>query len=710
MTAEVEKSPSAQDRDDTPTPTGLARPSGVPLYAITIFVSAFLLFQVQPLIGRFILPWFGGAAGVWTTALMFFQVTLLIGYLYAHLVVDKLAIRTQVIVHLVLVGIAIAALPIIPEDSLAPDGTESPTIGILILLSLTVGVPYLVLSTSGPLLQAWFALSNPGRSPYRLYSLSNAGSLLALLSYPLIVERSMTLRTQGWVWSLGFVGFAFLVGTVAWRLRGVAGIAISNTRLPAGGPIPPWSTQAMWLALPAVATILLIAVTAQLTTDVSPIPLLWIVPLSIYLLSFILTFDSSRWYRRSVFVPLLIVALALMALSTTRYLELGVLTGVVLYSVLLFAATMSLHGELVGLKPDPRHLTRFYLMVALGGAIGGVFTGVVAPVIFDGVWEFHIALIATPMLLILARRLTGERFSLVPRVAMGAGIVTLALILAANVLLLDVNVLAADRSFYGVLRVRESFADDPQRHQFELIHGSIIHGQQFTDPERAREPIAYYAQDSGVGVAMTALRSRGPLRAGVVGLGAGTVAIYAEPGDSVVFYEIDPGVVAFADAYFTYLRDAVARGTEVSVLLGDGRLVLERQLDEGDPQQFDILFLDAFSGDAVPVHLLTVEAFAGYRQHLAPGGVIAFNVTNRYLDLSPVVRHLADEAGMVAMAIDTEADDARSINTSTWILLTDNRDFLTDPLVAAAVRPWRDTDKQPFAWTDDFSNLFSVLR
>lgn len=686
-----------------------SRGPGVVLFATTIFVSAFLLFQVQPLIGRFVLPWFGGAAGVWTTALLFFQVTLLIGYLYAHLVVDRLPLRRQVTLHAVLVGLAAATLPIIPGETLKPDGAGDPTIGILVLLALTVGLPYLVLSTTGPLLQAWFAAGHPGRSPYRLYALSNAGSLLALLSYPFAVERFFPLRGQAWAWSIGFVGFAALVGVIILQIYRRMPEAASSPSAVQGGIRPSWSIQWLWIALPAIASLLLIAVTAQLTTNISPIPLLWIVPLAIYLLSFILTFDSSRWYRRSVFGPAVAASLAVTALSLTGFLSLSLLVGAIVYSVMLFTVTMSLHGELVMLKPDPGHLTRFYLMIAVGGALGGVFTGVVAPIVFDGLWELHLGLVAAAALLVGVRYRTGDPPRL-SRPTLVLSVFTLLVMLGVVVLGERADVVAAERSFYGVLRVREYSADDPNQHRLTLIHGSIIHGLQFVDPERADWKVSYYSEDSGIGVAIAAMRNGDPLRMGMVGLGTGVIAAYAEPADELVFYEIDPSVVDFADAYFTYLGDARRRDASVDVLLGDARLVLERQLAMGEPQGFDILVVDAFSGDAIPVHLLTQEAFALYRSHLAPGGVVAFHISNRYLDLSPVVRGLAEANGMEALAVAGMADDDRGVLSSDWVLVTADADFASIPVAEEAIEPWTSDDRLPLLWTDDYSNILSVLR
>ncbi len=715
------------------------------VFAITIFVSAFLLFQVQPLIGKYILPWFGGTSGVWTTCMLFFQVLLLGGYLYAHLLQHFLRPRAQAIVHIALLVLAALTLPIIPADAWKPAPSDEPTLRILILLAVTVGAPYLMLASTAPLLQRWFSRTAPGASPYRLYALSNAGSLLALFSYPFLFERLFQLPVQAWTWSVGFIAFALLCTVCALRQMNATEPAAQEAEATAPAPaerVPGAGEILLWLALAGFGSIMLLAITNQLCQDVAVVPFLWLLPLSIYLLSFIITFESDRWYRRGVFGPLLLAGVAAGVFALARGIDLGLKWQIGLYTLTLFACCMSLHGELARSRPAPRYLTLFYVAVSAGGAIGGVFVAIVAPLVFDAFFELHVGLVGTCLLVLIAmarsvRPALRDAGAAARTMAFGGGALALAAIAMLGVTLgriatrTDGQIVRMERNFYGVLKVVGGGRIDPETldltaaevnpgyrefdvpfEQLELVHGRILHGMQLLYPELRDYPTTYYIPESGVGLALTEHPQREtpgrPFRVGAVGLGAGSLAVYGGAGVEMAFYEINPLVVDVAERHFSYLADARARGGEIALHMGDARLVMEEQLERGEPMRLDVLVVDAFSSDAIPVHLLTAECFEIYRRHLADGGVIVVHVSNRYLNLRPVVRAAADRMGLEARQIAVGSVEQASGNASDWILVTDNAGFLERIARAEWLREWDDQEK-PILWTDRYSNLFDVL-
>ncbi|GLH74365.1 hypothetical protein GETHLI_28670 [Geothrix limicola] len=682
------------------------------LPAATIFLSAFLLFQVQPMVGKLVLPWFGGSAGVWTTCLLFFQTLLLAGYLYAHMVMRHLTHRHQVRLHGALLLVACLSLPLRLHPWFRPTGGAEPLGRLLGLLMLTVGLPYLVLSTTGPLVQAWVA--RRGQVPYRLFALSNLASMLALLSYPICVEPFLPLKTQSWGWSVGFVAFAALVFSLA-RRHASEGPALSLPHAEAAPSSPPVQTW-LWVAFAALPSILLMAVTTHLSTNVAPIPFLWVLPLGLYLLSFILCFDGTRWYRRGLFLGMLPLLLTLMSMSLSpdfRYADyrfealsaaagwLGSVRGqVALFSLGLFVACMVAHGELARRRPHPRFLTGFYLRLSLGGALGGIFVAWAAPHLFTTYLELPLGLAAAAALAGLALAWDPGPRSRWKVVSAGAlGLLTAGL--GVHALRLDRDAdritVARGRNFYGTLAV----FDNPERTWRTLAHGTITHGGQFLDPAKADRPSTYYGPDSGVGLAIASL-GEGPRKLGVVGLGAGSLAAYGRAGDRLRFYEINAMVEPFARKHFTYLGHGRAAA---DIVLGDARLSLEAEA----PQGYDLLAIDAFSSDAIPVHLLTREAFALYFRHLNPGGILAVHVSNRYLALQPVVRAAVDAFGWQARVVDTESDQDEGTYGSTWVLVTRDGSFFDRP----AFQDNEDVKPLPAAslvWRDDFSNLFRALK
>jgi hypothetical protein len=711
-------------------------------FALTIFAGAFLLFEVQPFIAKYILPWFGGGPSVWTTCMLFFQVLLLGGYAYAHLLSRWLKPRTQVCIHLCLLAAALACLPVTPSETWKPLGKENPTWRILALLTSTLGLPYFVLSSTSPLMQQWFSLTNPGRSPFRLYALSNVGSLLALLSYPFFFETRLTRKAQAVWWGWGLGAFVLCCAVCAWKMwkeggrkqeqRPISEAKTSHAKgstpdkrkneeaaMESGGAgvSSRGLNRVLWLVLPACASILLLATTNKICQDVSVMPFLWVLPLALYLLSFMIAFDNPRWYARLLFVLALFGGLGWLcwAIPKDTHASLPVLIGG--YAFCLFVGSMVCHGELYRLKPDPQHLTSFYLMIAAGGALGGVMVALVAPRIFRGFYELPLGFLLCAALSLVpwVRSLTGMpsapevpkdlRRSNVKYLVSGLGI---ALCSLAGVMWLQIHKFPIQpveqvRNFYGVLSVFEVARDKPNTHHFVMQHGNTLHGLQFVNPAWAGWPTVYYDESSGVGRAILSLPQRGR-RIGLVGLGIGTLAAYGRTNDYYRFYEINPNVMRLARKYFTYAPRGLAKA---DCVIGDARLSLEKE----PPQNFDLLVLDAFNGDSIPVHLLTKEAFAVYDRHLNTNAIIAIHASNVFLDLEPLLLNLAHELGYQAAVIETRPrHDKWWVWPSTWILLCRNPEMLAAPGIREAVRPPEISHKQVRIWTDDFTSLFQVLR
>jgi hypothetical protein len=664
------------------------------LHATTVFLSAFLLFQIQPLLGKAILPWFGGTPAVWTTCLLFFQVLLLVGYAYAYWLARQPAPRQRWI-HLAVLGGSLFFLQILPDVTWRPTGNENPAWRILGLLAATIGVPYVTLSATGPLLQTWFRGRYPDRSPYRLYALSNVGSLLALLGYPFVVEPWLPLRLQATGWAAMFVAFAAVCAACAWRVPLPVTMAATAETAP---PTRRW----LWVAFPACGSVLLLATTNQLTQDVSVVPFLWVLPLSLYLLSFILCFDSDRWYRRGVWLTLWPLAAAGVGVALFRGVELALRWQVLLHTAGLFVSCMVCHGELARRRPAPQHLTGFYLLVAAGGALGGICVGLVAPVTLPDLYKYHGVWVVTGGLLAVvlfaeARRWPAIGFAVAATILAGAFIWQVHRTRDSQV---DIV-----RNFYGVLRVKQNHYAGENWPSTRLLHGRITHGLQFNAGEYQHEPVSYYASGTGVGAALRVLPRR-PRQIGVVGLGAGIMAAWGRTNDVVRFYEINPGIVRLCDKHFSYRAATPARG---ELLMGDARLTLEREAADPHLPGLDLLVLDAFSSDSIPLHLLTREAFAVYARRLRPEGVLAVHISNRFLRLEPLVRGLAADAGLSAALLTNDADGETGTDQSAWVLVTGNKDFLASPIVKLRQQPWPDK-VSPLVFTDAYSNLYQLLR
>ncbi len=671
------------------------------LYALTIFLSAFLLFQIQPMIAKMILPWFGGSAAVWITAMLFFQTALLGGYLYAHWSVRSLKPKAQTMTHVVLLLATLFFLPVWPSLAWKPTGDEEPILRILGLLACSVGLPYFLLSTTSPLIQAWYSRRYRSALPYRLFALSNLASLLGLLAYPFLIEPYITLRQQSIVWSAAYA--LFMVLCIAAALRSREGEAFAENDETgdtegegAADQAPTWGEQFLWLMFAACASTLLLAVTNHLTQNVASIPFLWILPLSLYLLTFIFTFDCERLYNRKIFAWLLSITFAGMTYVFWKWdSRVDFRLVIAVFSAGLFVCCMFCHGELVKRKPAPRYLTSFYLMLSAGGALGGLLVGIVAPNLLPGYFELPIALIACAILTLVTADYRARRLA----AAVGVAAAVCVAVSGIRYIRSYCNTcLIMSRNFYGSLRVIE-YDKDTEDEARALIHGTVIHGKQFTEPDRRREHITYYGPDSGINLALQSLR-HSPLKVGVVGLGAGSLASFAEPGDVFRFYEINPQVDKLARAEFTYLNDC--RG-KVETVFGDGRLALERE----PSQQFDLLVADAFSGDAIPVHLIDLQAIQLYFRHLKPDGILALNITNTHLNMAPVVDKLSKTLGKYAVAVVNPDDEDREIYYARWALLSSKP--IQSPLITKVATP---LESRPDlrVWTDDYSNLFQILK
>ena len=679
------------------------------LFAGTIFTSAFLLFLVQPLIAKQILPWFGGSAAVWSICMVFFQCLLLAGYAYSDLLSRRLASARGARLHAALLVISLAALPIVASPRWKPAGSEEPTLWILGLLLATVGLPYFLLCTTGPLLQSWLSrlplAEGLGRQVYRYFSLSNLASLVSLLCYPIVIEPRLALMPQAWGWSVAYAVFVVLGCGVAWQVwRATAGAAVGPAAAgPAAThaeePAPTLARQALWLILPALGSWLLLAVTNHLTQNVAAIPFLWVLPLVAYLLTFVFCFEGDRWYRRRFWLPMGALALALCAWGLQDSIGSRLQTALPLYAGGLFVLCMVLHGEMARDRPGPRWLTRFYLMLACGGALGGIAVGLVAPHVLPAYYELGggLVLVALAMGVVLWRHVPARLAGAVLLLACAASLGRQVWDDAADARVLQ-------RNFYGTLSTVDAHRTDPADDVRQMYHGSVKHGEQYLAPGRRREPTTYYGATAGIGRALHAAMATAPdhpLRVGLIGLGAGTLATYGRPGDVYRVYEINPQVLALADREFSFLRDSAAT---IERVLGDARLALEREA----PQRFDVLAVDAFSGDSVPIHLITTQAMAVYERHLVAGGVLAFHVTNRFLNLPPVVEQTARACGLHAVLIHDEAEGS-DLRRTDWVLVARDPAALDRPGLRGLASP---IDPVPGLkpWTDDFNNLFGVLK
>ena len=667
------------------------------LYGSAIFLGAFLLFAVEPMAAKQLLPALGGSSAVWITCLVFFQTALLLGYLYAHWLGQNRSARAAVVLHPALLVAAVAVLVLVRRPDLS-GAASHPQTAIFAVLALTIGLPFLLLASTSPLLQLWLAREEHSGVPWKLFALSNAGSLLALLLYPSLIEPYFSLSVQRKAWGCGFGVYAVVCALIAWRVRG-SGAAV-EAREDGERARSSFRAKLLWFLLPAGGAMQLCAVTSHLSQNIAAIPLLWVLPLGVYLLTFILAFEAPPLRYRWIITRLLVVLLAALAwmLSKTDV-TVPIQISIGFFLAELFFACLFCHLETYAVRPaDRSESTLFYLLIAAGGAAGTIFVGVVCPLVFDANYDVALAFLATAGLALIV---TWEK-GWAQRLLWGAGT---ALLLALAIMLHVVyarDALVEERNFYGALRVKESHVPPGAGTVRTLLNGTIEHGTQWFAPEFRRNPTTYYATDSGIGLALRFCCGERARNIGVIGLGAGTLAVYGKPGDHIRFYEINPLVRPIAENLFTYIRES---GAQVSYAGGDARISLSREA----PQNFDVLAIDAFTGDAIPVHLLTTQAMAVYRRQIAPGGILAFHVSNQYLDLTPEVAALAALSGMQARVVDTPAQRARGEYRATWVLVTNQGGFFAQPQVAAFARA---IVLKPGlrAWTDDYSSLLPLLQ
>jgi len=662
------------------------------LYALTIFLSAFLLFVVEPMAAKQLLPTLGGSSAVWTTCLVFFSLALLLGYLYAHWVSSRFDSRKQAVIHILLLTAGLLTLGIRIRPS--PTAVSfHPALTVFRVLVMVIGLPYLALSATTPLLTAWYADSFEGRSPYRLFALSNLASLLALASYPLLIEPGLSMNQQTKWWSGGFLLFAVLCGAIAWQGRRRVLSSTPEQADLAGHPEP------FWFLLALGGGMMLTAVTSHMSANIAAIPLLWVPPLALYLLTFILAFQGA-WtpIRQSMLrFVLLVVASMAYALKDIRT-QPPIAISVPLFLIGLFVTCFFLHGELYERRPVTAGMTRFYLVTAAGGAAGTLLIGVVAPLVLRANYDLACTLVVVALIALAATWHDGWGLRMLWMVGAAAAVV----VLSAQVKQYDDDAVALMRNFYGTLRVRESHLPPQSDTDRQLLNGTIEHGAEWFAPQFLGQPLTYYALDSGLGLAMRLCCGTDPKRVGVIGLGTGTVAAYGNRGDVIRFYEINPLVERLASHWFTFLHGSDAK---TDVVLGDARLSLATE----GPQHFNVIVIDAFSGDAIPVHLLTREALALYRRHLEPDGVIAFHVSNQYVNLEPVVAAIAADAGLHAVSVHSHGDDQNGLYYADWILVTANQVFLGQPEVVNNAFP---TPVQAGVrlWTDNYSSVFPLLK
>ena len=676
------------------------------LFRSAIFLASFLLFVSEPIAAKQLLPTFGGSAAVWMTCLVFFQVALLAGYLYAHQITRGPATRRQLVLHITLLALATLSAAAWALSVVHPKLSEtSPVSGIFATLTLTIGLPFLLLASTSPLLQVWHFRIEQSAIPFRLFALSNFASLLALLSYPTLIEPHLSLSHQRSLWALGVASFAIVTGILEWQ---TSRADVSSSQLGALSSqlkelhLPSASRRAklLWFLLPMAAAMQLSAVTAHLTSNIAAIPLLWVLPLAVYLLTFILAFQIPQIRKyRGILLRLLAVMLASLGyLLAHTDVDIPIEIAIIFFLLEAFVACLFFHSEAYALRPErASETTFFYLVIAAGGATGSFLIGIAAPLVFSGNYDLAFTFLITAALALVVVWNTDW----MQQTLWITGCGLLVFLIYALHASYHRQALLTRRNFYGSLRVQQTVTPhgDPIR---SLMNGTIQHGSQILSADLIHVPTTYYAEDSGVGLALRKCCAGRPKRVGVIGLGVGTLAAYGKPGDSFRFYEINPAVLPIAQNLFTYLRESKA---DLTFIEGDGRASLAAE----SSQQFDVLVVDAFTGDAIPLHLLTVEALAVYRRHLAPGGILAFHVSNQYVDLESEVAMLAQSANLQARTINSPPEELSGEFRAIWVLVTDRPAIFNDPDVALRAKVIQPVPHVT-AWTDNYSSLLPLVR
>ena len=716
------------------------------LFVVTILTGSFLLFLVQPLVARMALPRLGGAPAVWNSAMLVYQALLLAGYAYAHLL-SRLSIARQATIHLVLMALAALTLPIALAD-LPPPAAGWEALWVPALLFVTVGPLFFLVAAQAPMMQRWYAAHGQAGDPYWLYAASNLGSFAGLIAYPLLLEPGLPLAEQSWAWAAGYALLFALVGLAAFSRRGVHTQANDPALSQSRGGLG-WGRIALWLGLSAVPSGLMLSTTTHLTTDIVAMPLLWVVPLGLYLLSFTFAFNprshlAHALARSAPIVILLAGSMAMVSHADSMSVAIAAVA-------MLFVVSVALHRRLYATRPEPSRLTAFYLAMSAGGALGGLFAALVAPLLFDWVWEHPLLILAgaallpsRPLVPVLERfDARGQRLARLVMVAVAAGLGVLltqaidarddAMVLVFTVAISFVGILALgarwafvaillllmlarggydtletslqgdrSRSYFGVYTVEDVPADRSR----QLLHGTTLHGKQSQEPGLRREPTTYYGRTSGVGLVLQAAPFiyGNQARVGIVGLGVGTLACYRQPGQRWTFFEIDPNVLAYSRAgRFTFLSRCAP---DAAVRLGDARL----KLADEPANSFDVLAIDAFSSDAIPLHLMTREAFDTYARALSADGIAVVHISNRYIDLRPVLAAHAQERGWVTLMRDDPAAIDGRTTSSLWVAMARNPESLARVLQASPDTGWRELgEPAPQVWTDDHASILPFL-
>ena len=712
------------------------------LYLITIFASAFLVFQVQPVMAKLILPVFGGGASIWTACLLFFQFFLLLGYFYAHKLTSHFSFRKQMIIHCIILSISLLFLWFKPILVTSTNTVSDPVIDIVIILMGTVGLPYFVLSSTAPLVQRWFSYVELGKQPYRLYSISNIGSLLAIVSYPFVFEPLLPLKTQTNYWSLGFLAFVLcffsLVAYLLNKIESTEELSNINQLIKKEQNIKttPFENKLiplLWLLLPALGVVMLVSTTNALTQELTPVPFLWLLPLCIYLITFIVCFNNTRWYVRWIWFPLFVIGsyVAIMIFFLDKKIS-DLFLQVAIYSFILFSACMICHGELAKLKPKSHDkLTLYYLYISLGGFLGSASIAFGAQNIFDRYVEFPIGVLCIYLLFIGSLLIDSMQsdikytdlkkrffFILFGKYKALKLISLLMFIFLLEILVRNYEhgnrgheIVHLSRNFYGTLAVKDrvNFKGKPIR---SLVHGVTTHGTQSSDPMFGKLPAAYYRRDTGVGLALQYAQLQKSINVGVIGLGIGTLALYGRTDDRFYFYEINPDVEVIAKKHFSLIEKSKS---QVEISIGDGRILLENQLSEEGIsiiEPYDVMVIDAFSSDAIPSHLLTTEALSLYFKHLRSDGLLAIHISNRFLNLIPLIKGLSEAhdvdayyflSGAIENILEFKYD-------AQWVVLTNDKKFAQQGLVKQLITPWPSESTDNIIWTDDYNNLLSILR
>ncbi|MDD5519947.1 MAG: fused MFS/spermidine synthase [Kiritimatiellae bacterium] len=673
--------------------------------------------------GKYILPWFGGTSAVWTTCMMVYQTLLLAGYTYAH-GLSGLHLKKHVRLHFLILGLSFVIFiclwmqwktPITPGQNWQPVDSSIPILRIIGLLLICIGLPFVVLSSTSSLVQKWFSIINPGKSPYGFYVISNIGSMLALITYPFVFEPRLRLVNQAIMWSILYVVYlamcAFCV-VIVWKKGASSRDQEVQSHLvePVSGKrkdvVPSVLTHLEWLFLSMLPCVILLATSTEMTQNIAPIPLLWILCLALYLLSFIICFSPVNRPTHWFFIPLLLVSSFLAILIIKDGPTFGIVPAIIVFSAALFSSCMLCNTILYSLRPHPVHLTRYYVIIALGGALGGVLIGIVAPLVFKAYYEFRFGLsfcCLVGVIILWQEKHGWMRVVRFPLIFFSIVMMLLLFITATHV---PSHAIYRARNFYGAVTVR-SINGPHGWVRRSLLNGNISHGVQLLNNPMEYKPISYYAKEGGVGFAMQRFSFK-PLRIGVIGLGVGMICTYTQPDDYVKFYEINPEVVNIArnPDYFTYLSQCLAT---VDISLGDARISLEHELKEGHPRNYDVLLIDAFTADSVPMHLLTREAFKLYLSHITANGIIAVNVSNTYIDLVPQIWAQKKYFDLDGAIIRAKKDYRKCVDASTWILLSRDSSFFLMPEISKAAL---DPSLIPAmdVWTDDYGSLLPAIR